>query len=102
MDKEKITGTLSEDQKDLLKQLIDFIDILEKQISDLENLPHIVISKDDKTKQRLTPAGRLYKDRMNLYLQAIKTIATLTRRSGAEADDLLKALQDFAKEDDDE
>ncbi len=102
MDKKKITDALSEDQQVLMNGLIDFVDVLEKQISDLENLPHIVISKDDKTKQKLTPAGRLYKDRMNLYLQAIKTIATLTRRSGAEADDLLKALQDFAKEDDDE
>ncbi len=74
---------------------------LEAQIEKLKNLPHLKIDQKDETHQQITPAGKLYKDRLNLYINTIKTIAMIEgREAGKDEGGLAKALQDFMDSDD--
>lgn len=62
-------GTLT-----LFNPLLEQIVFLEKQLDYLITLPFIIVKKEDKTKQKVTPAYKQYKDLSQTYLNAMKTV----------------------------
>ena len=51
---------------------------LEEQLDELRVLPKIKVHPEDKTKQKLTPASRLYKDYLQQYTNIVRTLMKAT------------------------
>lgn len=79
------------------KQLLDIVDndpvlmplvedflALEEQLDELRGLPKIVVHPKDKTKQKATPAAKLYKECLQQYTNIIRI---LLRATGTDIED---------------
>ena len=62
----------------LVNLIADVVE-LEAQLDVLRGLPKIRVHPDDPTKQKLTPAAKLYKEYLQQYINAIKV---LQKRAG--------------------
>lgn len=67
---------------------------LEKQLDELRVLPKIKIHPTDKTKQKTTPAAKLYKEYLQQYTNIVKI---LIRKTGVDIDDEESPLRLWAK-----
>lgn len=57
---------------------------LEKQLDELRDLPKIKIHPTDSTKQKTTPAAKLYKEYLQQYTNIVRI---LLRKTGIDVDD---------------
>lgn len=97
----KLVADLPEDKRTAVESLIDDLLFLEGQLRYLRTLPLIRVSRQNPEKQEVTPAGRLYKDYLGSYTNAVKVILTTSFRAGDEGESpLAKALAEFEAEDD--
>jgi len=67
-----------------LRPLVHHVVYLESELEALELMPKLRIHPKDPTRQKATPAAKLYKEYMQQYLNAIKI---LMRRAGADETD---------------
>ena len=67
-----------------LVPLVDEVVYLEKQLDFLRSLPKIKIHPEDPTRQKATPAAKLYKELLQQYTNCIKI---LLRVSGSDEED---------------
>ena len=64
---------------------------LEDQLKSLRKLPLIRVDKADPTKQKATPAAKMYQDLLHKYTNIVKTIEVALGADGSEADSPLRA-----------
>lgn len=82
--------TRKEELLDLLNNDITYVPLvnemvyLEEQLDELRDLPKIKVHPTDKTKQKTTPAAKLYKEYLQQYTNIVRI---LIRATGADMED---------------
>ena len=93
---QEICSRLDDDKRAVISPLLIEVDFMERRLAELRSLPHIRIHPKDRARQEVTPAGKQYKETMQSYLTAIKTIlAALYKTDTSAADELLERLKEF-------
>lgn len=77
-----------------LEPLIDDMIYLEEELEYLRKLPKIKVHPKDNTKQKPTPAARLYREALTNYTTIIRL---LLRAKGLDEDDDTSPLREWAK-----
>ena len=72
------------DNDPVLVPLVDDVVSLEEQLTYLRTLPKIKVHPHDPTKQKATPAAKLYKEALQQYTNIIRI---LMRATGADIED---------------
>lgn len=88
----KIFENIDEDQRELVDRLVTEVIFLEKQMDELKALPFVRVHPDDTSKQKTTAAAKLYKECSASYMNAIRILSGVLRRSDSSAEDDLAAL----------
>lgn len=78
-----------------LVPLITEMVYLEEQLDELRALPKIKVHPTDKTKQKTTPAAKLYKEYLQQYTNIVRI---LTRATGTDMDDEESPLRKWMKD----
>lgn len=72
--KNKLMALFSESSKTIMSQMIDEIIFLEDHLKKLKNMPFISVNPNNPIKQRNTPAGKMYKEFLQQYINCIKMV----------------------------
>lgn len=87
---------VSDEMKQLVDPLIDEVVYLEQRMSELKKLPAVVYNPKNPALQKSTPAAKQYKECSQSYMNAIRILANILKRSEpTAADDLMKRLEEF-------
>lgn len=78
------------DGNEILIPVIDEIVFLEEELEELRKLPHILVHPKDKTKQKATPAAKMYKEKIQQYSLLIKILLKATGTDETEEDSPLR------------
>ena len=70
--------------------LINEMVYLEEQLDELRELPKIKIHPEDKTKQKTTPAAKLYKEYLQQYTNIVRILMKATGSDETEEDSPLR------------
>ena len=70
--------------------LINEMVYLEEQLDELRELPKIKVHPEDKTKQKTTPAAKLYKEFLQQYTNIVRILMKVTGADEAEEDSPLR------------
>ena len=93
---EKIFKGIDENERSLINPLINEVIFLEDQMTSLKTLPFIRINKEDNSKQKITPAAKLYKECSQSYMNAIRILSAMLHKVDTSAEsELLKRLESF-------
>lgn len=68
---------VDENQKKLVTRLISEMVHIEETLDELKKLPPIRVHPRDKSRQEITPAGKLYKDMTAQYMNGIRILSSL-------------------------
>ena len=79
------------DEDATLQPLVHHLVEIEEQLEQLEKLPKIRIHPKDPTRQKATPAAKLYKEYMQQYLNALKLLMKRAGTDEADEDSPLRA-----------
>jgi hypothetical protein len=83
-------------QRALIDPLIEEVVFMKNQLTDLQKLPHVRIHPKNPNRQEITAAGKQYKNIIQSYNSAVKTLLTVLYRSGSDdGDELLNKLKEF-------
>lgn len=86
-------------QRAVVLPMLQDVAYMENEMIRLRDLPQIRIHPKDPTRQEVTAAGKRYREIMQTYVNAIKTLLTVLQRNGGdETDELLQALKEFEKQ----
>ena len=66
------------DDIEILAPIVDDMVFLENQLDSLRAMPFIEVKVGNPTKQRATPAAKMYKELLQQYNNAIKTVVVKT------------------------
>lgn len=72
--REEIIALIPTESLPLVVDIVDEIIFLEGRLDELRNLPFIQVHPQDKTKQRNTPAAKMYKEFLQQYINCIKAV----------------------------
>lgn len=86
--KEELLKTIENDKT--LVPLVTEMVYLEEQLDELRDLPKIRIHPTDKTKQKITPAAKLYKEYLQQYTNVVKILLRATGTDEAEEESPLR------------
>lgn len=75
--KEELLSLCKKGKTEVL-QLVEEILFIEEQLQEIKKLPFHKVHPNDNLRQKLLPAGRLYKDLLQQYNQCLKVFAGLT------------------------
>lgn len=75
--KEELLKVIENDPS--LMPLIDDMIYLESELDKLRELPKIRIHPDDPSKQKITPAAKMYKEYLQQYTNIVRIITRLTK-----------------------
>lgn len=93
---EKIFEEIDPKQRAVVLPLLSDVAFMESEMLRLRELPQIRVHSKDPTRQEITAAGKRYREIMQTYVNAIKTLLSVLQRNGSdESDELLQALKDF-------
>lgn len=85
---------VDENQKKLVDRLVDEVVHIEKTLDELKSLPPIRVHPKDKSRQEITPAGKLYKDMAAQYMNAIRILSSLLSKvSGDDYDPVAEFME---------
>ena len=88
--RDDLIALIPEESLPLVEKTVDEVIYLEGKLDELKNLPFIQIHPKDKTKQRATPAAKMYKEFLQQYINCGKMIEYVIykekRAEGEEAD----------------
>ena len=74
---------------ELLSEVVDEVVFLENKLVELKKLPFIEINPNNPSKQRNTPAAKMYKEFLQQYINCIKLIeAVIYRDKRLEGDEV--------------
>lgn len=94
----EIVSKVDADKATVIEPLLTDILFMEGRLESLRGLPHLQVSKKDPSLQRITAAGKQYKETMQAYLNAVKVVQmTLSRFTVEEQDDFDEWLQEQRK-----
>lgn len=68
----------SVENDETLKPLIEQMVYLEGELETLKELPKYKIHPNDPTKQKITVAGKLYKEYLQQYINVVKVVVRIT------------------------
>lgn len=91
---QRICKNLEKDVLLLIDPLIEQLAFLEEQLAQLKTLPFIIVKESDKTKQKTTPAYKMYKDLSQSYLNALKVV---NGALGIESEQVESPLREYMK-----
>jgi hypothetical protein len=74
-----------------LTGLVSEMCYLEKQMESLRKLPLIRVDKADPTKQKATPAAKMYQELLHKYTNIVKTVEIALGADGSDAESPLRA-----------
>lgn len=95
---EKIFDGIDAGQRAVVLPLLEDVAYMENEMRTLRALPQIRVHPKDATRQEITAAGKRYREIMQTYVNAIKTLLSVLQRNGADdSDELLNALKEFEK-----
>lgn len=77
---EELLNLIPEDSKELVTDIVDQIIFLEGKMAELKELPFIEVNPKDATKQRNTPASKMYKEFLQQYINCIKVLEGIIYR----------------------
>ena len=72
--REELVAIIPEESLELVTSVIDDVVFLEGRLTELKDLPFIEVNPKNPTKQRSTPASKLYKEFLQQYINCIKMI----------------------------
>ena len=75
---------------EILIPVIEDIVFLEKELEDLRKLPQIIVHPKDATRQKATPAAKMYKEKLQQYSLLLKILIRATGADEAEEDSPLR------------
>lgn len=90
----KMFCNLGDCVKTLIDPILDEVVFLEKQLMELKKLPLISINPKNSFQQRITAAGKQYKEYMQSYTNVIKSLCSLLNGQG---DDDTDPVAEFMK-----
>lgn len=88
--KEKLNNIfekVDEDKRNLVEPILDEIVFLENKLQELRKLPFIRINPNNPEQQKITAAGKQYKELSQSYLNAIKVLSSVLNKDIQEDDD---------------
>ena len=89
---------LDDKKRAVILPLLDEIAFMKEQLKQLRALPQIRIHPTNAARQEITPAGKQYKNIMQTYNAAVKTVLSeLNKADTDDGDELLKQLAEFDK-----
>lgn len=92
-----IFSDVEANEKKLIDPLLDEVDFLEKQMTELKNLPFINANPKNPAQQKKTEAAKLYKECSQSYMNAIRILCSILHKVDSSAqDELLKRLEEFS------
>ena len=95
----KIFESIDENKRAVIEPLLNDVIFIETKLAELRKLPIIRIHPKNPERQEITPAGKMYKEDMQSYLNALKVLQNTLYRAGEIGDSpLIKALATFEKE----
>lgn len=98
--KEELQGLIGNELKELTEELVDQIIFLEEKLEEFKKLPFIRVNPNNPMQQKATPAGKMYKEFLQQYINAIKMIENIVyqekRLKGEEIED--SPLRKWAKD----
>lgn len=71
---------VNENEKTLIKPLIDEVIFLEAYMNDLKNYPFISVNPKNQAQQKKTEAAKLYKECSQSYMNAIRILCSLIHK----------------------
>ena len=96
---EKIFEEIDPKQRAVVSPMLRDLAFMENELKILRGLPQIRIHPKDATRQEITAAGKRYREIMQTYVNAIKSLLTVLQRNGTDdGDELLQALKEFINE----
>ena len=95
---DELREALPKDKRVYMEELVKQVAYLEDELGKLSKLPHIAY-QDDKKTQKILPAGKVYKEKMNLYINAMKTLLSATKSPQEEDDLLAQMVKEFGGDD---
>ena len=94
----KIFEGIDPNQRAVVLPLLPEIAFMENEMRRLRELPQIRIHPNDPSRQQVTAAGKRYREIMQTYTNAIKTLLSVLQRNGSDDDDtLFEILKEFEK-----
>lgn len=76
-----IFKNIAQREKKLIIPLIDELMFLEEQMNDLKKLPFIITNPKNSGQQKKTEAAKLYKEFSQSYMNAIRILCSLLKKS---------------------
>lgn len=96
---EKVFADVDEKQRAVVLPLLRDLAFMENELKILRGLPQIRIHPKDSTRQEITAAGKRYREIMQTYVNAVKSLLTVLQRNGTDdGDELLQSLREFINE----
>lgn len=85
---------VEENQRTLVRKLIDEVVYIESTLDELKKLPFIRVHPRDNSRQEVTPAGKQYKDLTATYMNAIRILCSiLSKVSGDDYDPVAEFME---------
>lgn len=81
---------LDEHQLAIIEPTIKQVVFLEEQLRALKAVPHIKVHPTNPNIQKITPAGRLYKDVYNSYVAGVKLLLSVLKNNDIEEESPLQ------------
>lgn len=93
---DSIFADVDKNEKKLINPLLDEVVYLEEKMTELKKLPFIDVHPQKPTKQKSTPAAKLYKECSQSYMNAIRILhSVLAKLEVSAQDELMKRLEEF-------
>ena len=86
--KEELLNVIDDDSAKV--KLIDDMLYLEEQLDYLRELPKIKVHPDDPSRQKSTPAAKLYKEYLQQYINIVKVLSHGIGEQSDEGDSILR------------
>lgn len=83
----EIFEKVDKSKKNLVEPILDEVVFLEQKLKELRTLPFIRINPNNPEQQKITAAGKQYKELSQSYLNAIKVLSSVLNRDVTEDDD---------------
>ena len=92
---EKIFENVDEDKRKVIEPLLEDVAFLERKLAELRKLPLLRVHPNNPERQETTAAGKMYKEYLQSYLNAVKVLqSTLSRYTQEEQDAFDKWLEE--------
>ena len=83
-------------QRAVIVPLLHEVVFMESEMLQLRSLPQIRVHPKDPSRQQVTAAGKRYREIMQTYTNAIKTLLSVLKNNGNDdGDELLRMLKEF-------